>query len=165
MVKKFYAKLTQSANDDPNGGETVDAFQALKLVDSAEIFTKPKEKGTLFDIETGLRVRPFTGRKTKNDRGLPYFSFYPNEDSPLKGLANSVEWSDELKLFIRAFEHISKFQIEEYDEPPVYIFPSNMRKLISVSAGSSFYVLKFLVEIGETQPYSNAYLYNCRLGI
>ncbi|MES5861117.1 hypothetical protein OIU46_01965 [Lacticaseibacillus paracasei] len=161
MVERFYAELKQQAK----GTITVDAFQALKLLNQGKLFTTPRERGTLFEFETGLRVHPVKGRKTKTDRGLPHFSYYPKEASPLKGTSNMVEWSDKLKVFIRAFEHIQKFQIETWGEPAVYIFPAKMQKLFLVKTPSGNFVLKFLVEIEETFPYSFAYLCNGCLGL
>ena len=81
-VSKFYAVWRKESGEE----EIVNAFQALALKGRAQIITTPKEQATLFDLETGLKVNPRSSQK-KDGRyvGQPYFSYYPGEESPLKG--------------------------------------------------------------------------------
>ena len=118
-VSKFYAVWRKESGEE----EIVNAFQALALKGRAQIITTPKEQATLFDLETDLKVNPRSSQK-KDGRyvGQPYFSYYPGEESPLKGLESSFEYSSELNAFIEAFKTIEKFQIE-YDNHTAYIFP------------------------------------------
>ena len=161
-VSKFYAVWRKESGEE----ETVNAFQALALKGRAQIVTTPKEQATLFDLETGLKVNPRSSQK-KDGRyvGQPYFSYYPGEESPLKGLESSFEYSSELNAFIEAFKTIEKFQIE-YDNHTAYIFPkaiSPMQRI--VFEDEDFVILKLLVDIDETYPYSEYYRLNGQLGI
>ncbi|MGT2845494.1 hypothetical protein ACVRZD_09800 [Streptococcus hongkongensis] len=118
-VSKFYARWRK-----PSGEEViVNAFDALALKGRAQLETTPKEKASLFDIETSLKVAPKRGNK-KDGRyqGQPYFTYYPGEESPLKGTEGSFEYSSELNAFIEAFKSIDKFQIG-YDDQTTFIFP------------------------------------------
>ena len=161
-VSKFYAVWRKESGEE----ETVNAFQALALKGRAQIVTTPKEQATLFDLETGLKVNPRSSQK-KDGRyvGQPYFSYYPGEESPLKGLESSFEYSSELNAFIEAFKTIEKFQIE-YDDHTAYIFPkaiSLMQRI--VFEDEDFVILKLLIDIDETNPYSEYYRLNGQLGI
>ena len=161
-VSKFYAVWRKESGEE----ETVNAFQALALKGRAQIVTTPKEQATLFDLETGLKVNPRSSQK-KDGRyvGQPYFSYYPGEESPLKGLQSSFEYSSELNAFIEAFKTIEKFQIE-YDNHTAYIFPkaiSPMQRV--VFEDEDFVILKLLIDIDETYPYSEYYRLNGQLGI
>ena len=161
-VSKFYAVWRKESGAE----ETVNAFQALALKGRAQIVTTPKEQATLFDLETGLKVNPRSSQK-KDGRyvGQPYFSYYPGEESPLKGLESSFEYSSELNAFIEAFKTIEKFQIE-YDNHTAYIFPkaiSPMKRI--VFEDEDFVILKLLIDIDETYPYSEYYRLNGQLGI
>jgi len=161
-VSKFYAVWRKESGEE----EIVNAFQALALKGRAQIITTPKEQATLFDLETGLKVNPRSSQK-KDGRyvGQPYFSYYPGEESPLKGLQSSFEYSSELNAFIEAFKTIEKFQIE-YDNHTAYIFPkaiSPMQRI--VFEDEDFVILKLLIDIDETYPYSEYYRLNGQLGI
>ena len=161
-VSKFYALWRKATGEE----EIVNAFQALALKGRAQIITTPKEQATLFDLETGLKVNPRSSQK-KDGRyvGQPYFSYYPGEESPLKGLESSFEYSSELNAFIEAFKTIEKFQIE-YDHHSAYIFPkaiSPMQRI--VFEDEDFVILKLLIDIDETYPYSEYYRLNGQLGI
>lgn len=161
-VSKFYAVWRKESGEE----EIVNAFQALALKGRAQIITTPKEQATLFDLETGLKVNPRSSQK-KDGRyvGQPYFSYYPGEESPLKGLESSFEYSSELNAFIEAFKTIEKFQIE-YDNHTAYIFPkaiSPMKRI--VFEDEDFVILKLWIEIDETYPYSEYYRLNGQLGI
>ena len=161
-VSKFYAVWRKESGEE----EIVNAFQALALKGRAQIITTPKEQATLFDLETGLKVNPRSSQK-KDGRyvGQPYFSYYPGEESPLKGLESSFEYSSELNAFIEAFKTIEKFQIE-YDHHSAYIFPkaiSPMQRI--VFEDEDFVILKLLIDIDETYPYSEYYRLNGQLGI
>lgn len=161
-VSKFYAVWRKATGEE----EIVNAFQALALKGRAQIITTPKEQATLFDLETGLKVNPRSSQK-KDGRyvGQPYFSYYPGEESPLKGLESSFEYSSELNSFIEAFKTIEKFQIE-YDHHSAYIFPkaiSPMQRI--VFEDDDFVILKLLIDIDETYPYSEYYRLNGQLGI
>lgn len=161
-VSKFYAVWRKESGEE----EIVNAFQALALKGRAQIFTTPKEQATLFDLETDLKVNPRSSQK-KDGRyvGQPYFSYYPGEESPLKGLQSSFEYSSELNAFIEAFKTIEKFQIE-YDNHTAYIFPkaiSPMQRI--VFEDEDFVILKLLIDIDETYPYSEYYRLNGQLGI
>ena len=156
-VSKFYAVWRKESEE-----EIVNAFQALALKGRAQIITTPKEQATLFDLETGLKVNPRSSQK-KDGRyvGQPYFSYYPGEESPLKGF----EYSSELNAFIEAFKTIEKFQIE-YDNHTAYIFLkaiSPMQRI--VFEDEDFVILKLLIDIDETYPYSEYYRLNGQLGI
>ena len=161
-VSKFYAVWRKESGEE----EIVNAFQALALKGRAQIITTPKEQATLFDLETDLKVNPRSSQK-KDGRyvGQPYFSYYPGEESPLKGLQSSFEYSSELNAFIEAFKTIEKFQIE-YDNHTAYIFPkaiSPMQRI--VFEDEDFVILKLLIDIDETYPYSEYYRLNGQLGI
>lgn len=161
-VSKFYAVWRKESGEE----EIVNAFQALALKGRAQIITTPKEQATLFDLETGLKVNPRSSQK-KDGRyvGQPYFSYYPGEESPLKGLESSFEYSSELNAFIEAFKTIEKFQIK-YDNHTAYIFPkaiSLMKRI--VFEDEDFVILKLLIDIDETYPYSEYYRLNGQLGI
>ena len=161
-VTKFYAVWRKESGEE----EIVNAFQALALKGRAQIITTPKEQATLFDLETGLKVNPRSSQK-KDGRyvGQPYFSYYPGEESPLKRLEGSFEYSSELNAFIEAFKTIEKFQIG-YGDQTVYIFPkaiSLMKRI--VFEDEDFVILKLLIDIDETYPYSEYYRLNGLLGI
>lgn len=154
-VNKFYAIYEQK--DDTN--KIVDVYQAIKLIDEdKKIVTTPKDKCPLFDIETYLKVYPV---RAKN----PYFQYYSGKDSPISGRNSVLEYTPELKIYIRAFEEIMRFRIEEKDCPPIAIYPKKMHKLKRIETSDSFVVLKFLVELKETKPYSFFYKYNGYLGL
>ncbi|HEM2786546.1 TPA: hypothetical protein U0611_000875 [Streptococcus suis] len=161
-VSKFYAKWKK-----PSGEEViVNAFDALALKGRALIKTSPKEKASLYDIETDLKVAPKHGNK-KDGRyqGQPYFIYYPGEESPLKGTDGSFEYSSELNAFIEAFKSIKRFQIG-YGEHTAFIFPkaiSPMKRM--VFEDEDFVILKLWIEIDETYPYSEYYRLNGQLGI
>lgn len=161
-VSKFYAKWKKSSGEE----ELVNAFDALALKGRALIETSPKEKASLYDIETGLKVAPKKGHK-KDGRyqGQPYFAYYPGEDSPLKGTEGSFEYSSELNAFIEAFKSIKRFQID-YGERTAFIFPkaiSSMQRV--VFEDGDFFILKLWIEIDGTYPYSEYYRLNGQLGI
>ena len=161
-VSKFYAVWRKESGEE----EIVNAFQALALKGRAQIITTPKEQATLFDLETGLKVNPRSSQK-KDGRyvGQPYFSYYPGEESPLKGTEGSFEYSSELNAFIEAFKSIKKFQIG-YGERTAFIFPkaiSPMKRV--VFEDEDFVILKLWIEVDETYPYSEYYRLNGQLGI
>lgn len=167
MVDKKFAKWVKS----PNEYEVISATRALFLKrpeGKARIITTPKEKGTLFDVETDLKVYPITGRfiKDKGRKAPDYFAYYNGEESPLKGKAQQIEWSEELQLFMKVFESIDKFQIEEEGKPAFFVFPKQMKMFERVKTTTGFVILKFLVEIDYTYPnYSESYLYNQKIGL
>ncbi len=161
-VSKFYARWKKPSGEE----ELVNAFDALALKGRAQIETSPKEKASLYDIETGLKVAPKHGHK-KDGRyqGQPYFTYYPGEDSPLKGTEGSFEYSSELNAFIEAFKSIKKFQID-YGEHTAFIFPKDISPMKRVVFDDGdFVILKLLIEIDETFPYSEYYRLNGQLGI
>lgn len=161
-VSKFYARWKRPSGEE----ELINAFDALELKGRAQIVTKPKEKASLYDVETGLKVAPKHGQK-KDDRyqGQPYFTYYPREDSPLKGIEGSFEYSSELNAFIEAFKSIKKFQIG-YGEHTTFIFPKGISPMKQVVFDDGdFVILKLLIEIDETYPYSEYYRLNGQLGI
>lgn len=161
-VSKFYAVWRKESGEE----EIVNAFQALALKGRAQIITTPKEQATLFDLETGLKVNPRSSQKKDGCYvGQPYFSYYPGEESPLKGTEGSFEYSSELNAFIEAFKSIKKFQIG-YGERTAFIFPkaiSPMKRV--VFEDEDFVILKLWIEIDETYPYSEYYRLNGQLGI
>lgn len=167
MVDKKFAKWMKS----PNEYEVISATRALFLKSpegKARIITTPKEKGTLFDVETDLKVYPITGRfiKGKGRKAPDYFAYYNGEESPLKGKAQQIEWSEELQLFMKVFESIDKFQIEEEEKPAFYVIPKQMKMFERVKTTTGFVILKFLMEIDYTYPnYSQSYLYNQKIGL
>ena len=161
-VSKFYAVWRKESGEE----EIVNAFQALALKGRAQIITTPKEQATLFDLETGLKVNPRSSQK-KDGRyvGQPYFSYYPGEESPLKGTEGSFEYSSELNAFIEAFKSIKKFQIG-YGERTAFIFPKAIYPMKRVVfEDEDFVILKLWIEIDETYPYSEYYRLNGQLGI
>lgn len=161
-VSKFYAIWRKESGEE----EIVNAFQALALKGRAQIITTPKEQATLFDLETGLKVNPRSSQK-KDGRyvGQPYFSYYPGEESPLKGTEGSFEYSSELNAFIEAFKSIKKFQIG-YGERTAFIFPKAIYPMKRVVfEDEDFVILKLWIEIDETYPYSEYYRLNGQLGI
>lgn len=161
-VSKFYAKWKKPSGEE----ELVNAFDALALKGRALIETSPKEKASLYDIETDLKVAPKHGHKKDSSyQGQPYFTYYPGEESPLKGTEGSFEYSSELNAFIEAFKSIKKFQIG-YGERTAFIFPkaiSPMKRV--VFEDEDFVILKLWIEIDETYPYSEYYRLNGQLGI
>lgn len=161
-VSKFYAKWKKPLGEE----ELVNAFDALALKGRALIETSPKEKASLYDIETDLKVAPKHGHK-KDGRyqGQPYFTYYPGEESPLKGMGGSFEYSSELNAFIEAFKSIKKFQIS-YGERTAFIFPKAITPMKRVVfEDEDFVILKLWIEIDETYPYSEYYHLNGQLGI
>lgn len=161
-VSKFYAKWKKPSGEE----ELVNAFDALALKGRALIETSPKEKASLYDIETDLKVAPKHGHK-KDGRyqGQPYFTYYPGEESPLKGMDGSFEYSSELNAFIEAFKSIKKFQIG-YGERTAFIFPKAITPMKRVVfEDEDFVILKLWIEIDETYPYSEYYRLNGQLGI
>lgn len=166
MVEKQYAKWMKS----PNESEVISATRALFLKSpegGAQLVTTPKVCATLSDVETGLKVRPITGRfiKNKNKRAPNYFAYYNDEDSPLKGVSRHIEWSDELQLFMKIFDGIEKFQIEQIGERPFLVIPIQMKKLEFIDTSFGRIILKFLVDIDYTYPYSQAYYFNKQIGL
>ncbi|MGV3293848.1 hypothetical protein [Streptococcus pluranimalium] len=161
-VSKFYAKWKKPSGEE----ELVNAFDALALKGRALIETSPKEKASLYDIETDLKVAPKHGHKKDGHyQGQPYFTYYPGEESPLKGTEGSFEYSSELNAFIEAFKSIKKFQIG-YGDRTAFIFPkaiSPMKRV--VFEDEVFVILKLWIEIDETYPYSEYYRLNGQLGI
>lgn len=161
-VSKFYAKWKKPSGEE----ELVNAFDALALKGRAQIETSPKEKASLYDIETNLKVAPKHGHK-KDGRyqGQPYFTYYPGEESPLKGTDGSFEYSSELNAFIEAFKSIKKFQIG-YGEHTAFIYPKTISPMKRVAfEDEDFVILKLWIEIDETYPYSEYYRLNGQLGI
>ena len=161
-VSKFYAVWRKESGEE----EIVNAFQALALKGRAQIITTPKEQATLFDLETGLKVNPRSSQKKDGLYvGQPYFSYYPGEESPLKGTEGSFEYSSELNAFIEAFKSIKKFQIG-YGERTAFIFPKAIYPMKRVVfEDEDFVILKLWIEIDETYPYSEYYRLNGQLGI
>ena len=123
--------------------------------------TSLKEKGTLFDIAT----YKFVSYKNTRRRAPNYFAYYNGEDSSLKEVTHQIEWSMELQLFMQVFESINKFQIEEWGTPPFYVIPQHMKIFERVSTQFGLVILKFLVEIDYTLPYSQSYCYNQKIGL
>lgn len=146
--------------------EVIDVYYALDLKKDAIIFTKPKVKGTLYDIENYLKVRPISGR-VKNDgtSGQAHLAYYPDENVPRGDHKSTFEYSSELRVFLKAFENINSFKIETPDGEIVNIFASNMKKLYRVTTSDSFVFLKYFVEIESTLPLSVRYKFNNVLGI
>lgn len=161
-VSKFYAKWKKPSGEE----KLVNAFEALALKGRAQIETTPKEKATLYDIETGLKVAPKHGHKKEGlYQGQPYFTYYPGEESPLKGMDGSFEYSSELNAFIEAFKSIKRFQIG-YGEHTTFIFPKTISPMKRVVfEDEDFVILKVWIEIDETHPYSEYYRLNGQLGI
>ncbi|WP_162011936.1 hypothetical protein [Streptococcus sp. S784/96/1] len=161
-VSKFYAKWKKPSGEE----KLVNAFEALALKGRAQIETTPKEKATLYDIETGLKVAPKHGHKKEGlYQGQPYFTYYPGEESPLKGMDGSFEYSSELNAFIEAFKSIKRFQIG-YGEHTTFIFPKTISPMKRVVfEDEDFVILKIWIEIDETYPYSEYYRLNGQLGI
>ncbi|MGX9845799.1 hypothetical protein ACR3IL_11105 [Streptococcus iniae] len=161
-VSKFYAKWKKPSGEE----ELVNAFDALALKGRALIETSPKEKASLYDIETDLKVAPKHGyKKDGRYQGQPYFTYYPGEESPLKGMDGSFEYSSELNAFIEAFKSIKKFQIG-YGERTAFIFPKAITPMKRVVfEDEDFVILKLWIEIDETYPYSEYYRLNGQLGI
>ncbi|MBF0786679.1 MULTISPECIES: hypothetical protein [unclassified Streptococcus] len=162
VVSKFYAKWRKPSGEE----ELVNAFDALALKGRGQIVTQPKERASLYDIETGLKVTPNRGhKKDGRNQGQPYFAYYSGEESPLKGTEGNFEYSSELNAFIEAFKSIKRFQIG-YGEHTAFIFPktiSPMKRL--VFEDEDFVILKLWIEIDETYPYSEYYRLNGQLGI
>ncbi|MDG4967527.1 hypothetical protein OGZ37_13305 [Lactococcus lactis] len=71
----------------------------------------------------------------------------------------------ELQLFMQVFESINKFQIEEWGIPPFYVIPHHMKIFERVPTQFGPVILKFLVEIDYTLPYSQSYRYNQKIGL
>ncbi|CAN2923738.1 hypothetical protein [Streptococcus dysgalactiae] len=161
-VSKFYAKWKKPSGEE----ELVNAFDALALKGRALIETSPKEKASLYDIETDLKVAPKHGyKKDGRYQGQPYFTYYPGEESPLKGMDGGFEYSSELNAFIEAFKSIKKFQIG-YGERTAFIFPKAITPMKRVVfEDEDFVILKLWIEIDETYPYSEYYRLNGQLGI
>lgn len=161
-VSKFYAKWKKPSGEE----ELVNAFDALALKGRALIETSPKEKASLYDIETDLKVAQKHGyKKDGRYQGQPYFTYYPGEESPLKGMDGSFEYSSELNAFIEAFKSIKKFQIG-YGERTAFIFPKAITPMKRVVfEDEDFVILKLWIEIDETYPYSEYYRLNGQLGI
>lgn len=161
-VSKFYAKWKKPSGEE----ELVNAFDALALKGRALIETSPKEKASLYDIETDLKVAPKHGyKKDGRYQGQPYFTYYPGEESPLKGMDGSFEYSSELNAFIEAFKSIKKFQIG-YGERTAFIFPKAITPMKRVVfEDEDFVILKLWIEVDETYPYSEYYRLNGQLGI
>ncbi|SFC42016.1 hypothetical protein SAMN05660328_102364 [Streptococcus gallolyticus] len=161
-VSKFYAKWRKPSGEE----KLINAFDALALKGRAQIETSPKEKASLYDIETGLKVTPKRGhRKNGRYQGQPYFTYYPGEASPQKGTEGSFEYSSELNAFIEAFKSIKRFQIG-YGKQTAFIFPKEifpMKRVVFENGG--VFILKLLIEIDETRPYSEYYRLNGQLGI
>lgn len=161
MVNKFYAKRKMNTGQEV----IINAFEGLELRDSAEIETSPKDKASLFDVETNLPVMPKSGKKQQSGKKQPYFSYYPNEDSPLRGQEGNFEYSSQLNTFLEAFKSIKKFKIEENGDI-IEIFPKDIHRLKRIDTGNGNYViLKFLIELKYTVPYSVYYRYNGKLGL
>lgn len=159
-VTKFYASWEKENGE----AEIINAFQGIRLRDDARIFTKPKEKGSLYDIETGLHVLPRQGRK--NGKGQPYFSYYSKEESPLKNRPSSFAYTPELNVFLRAFDGIRKFRIQErISEPVVEIYVNHSWKLQRIEAEPDYFIVKIYLELLETKPYSYFYKWNGRLAL
>lgn len=161
-VSKFYAKWKKPSGEE----ELVNAFDALALKGRALIETSPKEKASLYDIETDLKVAPKHGyKKDGRYQGQPYFTYYPGEESPLKGMDGRFEYSSELNAFIEAFKSIKKFHIG-YGERTAFIFPKAITPMKRVVfEDEDFVILKLWIEIDETYPYSEYYRLNGQLGI
>lgn len=160
---KFYARWRKPSGEE----EVINAFQALYLREKAVIETRPKEVAVLFDLETGLKVSPTRGRKSPDGtyKSQPHFSYYSGETSPLKGLEGSFEYSSELNVFLEAFKNIKYFQIQEDDEV-IQIYPKRIHRFYRVATGESpYFILKFLIELEYTIPYSAYYRFNGRLGL
>lgn len=159
-VTKFYASWEKENGET----EIINAFQGIRLRDDARIFTKPKEKGSLYDIETGLHVLPRQGRK--NGKGQPYFSYYSKEESPLKNRPSSFAYTPELNVFLRAFDGIRKFRIQErISEPVVEVYVNHSWKLQRIEAELDYFIVKIYLELLETKPYSYFYKWNGRLAL
>lgn len=162
MVEKFYAKVVKKNGETG----TVDAFEALDLFNAGEIVTNPKEKASLYELGTDIKLYPNKGKRRKDGTyGTAYFKYYNGEESPLKGISNSTEWSDELKIFIRAFDRIRKFKIKDISGNIIYVFPKRMNKFYICNTNKGKAILKFLVEIDQTYPYSWGYQYNGLIGL
>ena len=145
--------------------EVIDAFKALRLRDNAKIITKDKEKAVLFDIDTKLKVFPNKSRLTRNASGQPFFSYYPDEESPLKDQSSSFEQTPQLNAFLQAFEQIKCFQIKEFNEDPISIFVEHSRKLHRITLGDEYFIVKIFIQLKETRPYSYYYKFNGQLAL
>lgn len=154
---KFYASWEKAKGT----GIIVNAFEALRLKNKAEITTDHKEESVLFDIETGLNVYPVRGvRKSDGRLGQPYFSYYPKEESPMKNQTASFELSPELIIFLQAFEKLKKFRIQERNKESVEILIAQYFKLHRIKVRESHVVVKFYFNLKETKPYSYFYRFN-----
>lgn len=159
-VTKFYASWEKENGET----EIINAFQGIRLREDAIIFTKPKEKGSLYDIETGLHVLPKQGRA--HGSGQPYFSYYSKEDSPLKNLPSSFAYTPELNVFLRAFDGIRKFRMQESESDPlIEIFVNRSRKLQRIETETDYFIVKIYLELLETKPYSFFYKWNGKLAL
>lgn len=163
MVQKFYALLKKNNHFS----RIINAFEALRLVDSAEILTKPKSRSVLFDVDTQLNVYPVRSRRIG---GQPYFRYY-SDMLNVSHRPETIVYTPELITFLGAFENISRFIIKDvYTDEIVMIFPQKMEKLKRIKFNSRYYeedyaILKFYVDIAYTYPYSNYYKWNGHLGI
>lgn len=165
-VSKFYARYVKSNNEF----DIVNAFEALKLKNNAKIDTSSKDSAVLYDIETNLKVTPSKGRKiSPNQNGQPYFKYYPGEDSPLKGQPSTFEYSSEINIFLEAFKSIKNFQISNvgiHADENITLFVKKINRLhrIIVDDGQ-YFILKVLIELEDTKPYSAYYRLNGFIGI
>lgn len=163
-VSKFYAV----AKTKDGQKRVVTAFEALKLADmNPWDYPTDKTNGVFYDVETDLKVSPSHGRtnsKTRK-RGQAFFRYFTGEASPLKDQPGSFAYTPELIAFLSAFEAIQKFQIKDGDTS-IRIFPERIVKLKRVDFPDGGYsILKFLMKLEDTYPYSAYYRFNGILGI
>lgn len=165
-VSKFYARYVKSNNDF----DIINAFEALKLKNNAKIDTSSKNDAVLYDIETNLKVTPSKGRKiSPSQKGQPYFKYYPGEDSPLKGQPSTFEYSSEINIFLEAFKSIKNFQISNigtHSDDNITLFVKNINRLHRINSDDGqYFILKVLIELEDTKPYSAYYRLNGVFGI
>lgn len=163
---KFYARYVKSNNDF----DIINAFEALKLKNHAKIDTSSKINAVLYDIETNLKVTPSKGRKiSPSQNGQPYFKYYPGEDSPLKGQPSTFEYSSEINIFLEAFKSIKNFQISNvgiHSDENITLLVKKINRLHRINSDDGqYFILKVLVELEDTKPYSAYYRLNGLIGI
>lgn len=159
MVEKFYALYK---DDIRNVEQTVDVFEAFDLQERAIAITNPKEKSPFYDLQTLLKVHPVHGKKSSNGA---HFKYYPREASQLLDTSREVSYTPELIVFIRAFKDIDKFYIKEWEKKMIQVFPENMEQMKRIEQNDQIIIVKYLIQLDETHPYSYYYKWNGQLAL
>lgn len=159
MVEKFYALYK---DDIRNVEQTVDVFEAFDLQERAIAITNPKEKSPFYDLQTLLKVHPVHGKKSSKGA---HFKYYPREASPLLDTSREVSYTPELIVFIRAFKDIDKFYIKEWEKTMIQVFPENMEQMKRIEQNGQIIIVKYLIQLDETHPYSYYYKWNGQLAL